>query len=82
MATEPTSTSQGGADRRDFLKSCGRFAVTVPPAMTVLLSTSLSSQAIARSVGGDTGNPHADHPRPKTDYPRPKTDTGRNGGGD
>lgn len=39
-------------DRRDFLKSCGRFALTVPPAMTILLSTSLSSPAIAKSTGG------------------------------
>ncbi|WP_423601898.1 hypothetical protein [Sphingomonas sp. MS122] len=39
-------------DRRDFLKSCGRFALTVPPVMTVLLSTSLSSPAIAKSTGG------------------------------
>lgn len=38
-------------NRRDFLKSTGRFAATVPPAMTVLLSTSLSSPAIAQSSG-------------------------------
>lgn len=42
----------GNEDRRDFLKSCGRFAITVPPVMTVLLSTSLTSPAIAQSVGG------------------------------
>ena len=42
-------------DRRDFLKSSGRFALTVPPAMTVLLSTSLSSPAIAQSSGGSHG---------------------------
>jgi hypothetical protein len=46
----------GDDDRRDFLKSCGRFALTVPPVMTVLLSTSLSSPAIASSTGGG-GNP-------------------------
>lgn len=45
-------------DRRDFLKSSGRFALTVPPAMTVLLSTSLSSPAIARSSGGSHGGNH------------------------
>jgi len=39
-------------NRRGFLTSSGRFALTVPPAMTVLLSTSLSSPAIARSSGG------------------------------
>lgn len=48
-------------DRRDFLKSCGRFALTVPPAMTILLSTSLSSPAIASSTGGDSGGPKGGH---------------------
>lgn len=38
-------------DRREFLKSCGKFAVVTPPAMTLLLSTSLSSTAIAGSGG-------------------------------
>ena len=45
----------GAEDRREFLKTCGRFAVTVPPAVTVLLSTSLSSEAIAKSGGGGGG---------------------------
>jgi hypothetical protein len=36
-------------DRRKFLISCGRFAAVTPPAMTLLLSTSLTSTAIARS---------------------------------
>jgi hypothetical protein len=56
-------------DRRQFLKSCGKFAVVTPPSMTLLLSTSLTSTAIARSGshsvpgnngygngGGDGGN--------------------------
>ena len=38
-------------DRREFLKKCGRFAAITPPAMTVLLSTSLTSDAVARSGG-------------------------------
>lgn len=38
-------------DRREFLKSCGRFAAVTPPAMTLLLSTSLTSAAIAGSQG-------------------------------
>jgi hypothetical protein len=43
-------------DRRSFLKSCGRFAATVPPTMTVMLATSLTSNAIAKSTGArDTG---------------------------
>jgi hypothetical protein len=41
-------------DRRKFLKSAGRFAAVTPPAITVLLSTSLTSDAIARS--GAKGN--------------------------
>ena len=51
MAEEPPFL-KGQEDRRRFLQSCGRFAVTVPPAMTILLSTSLSSKAIAKSTGG------------------------------
>ena len=39
-------------DRRRFLGACGRFAGTVTPAMVMLLSTSLSSKAIAKSSGG------------------------------
>jgi len=42
-------------DRRRFLQTCGRFAVTVPPAMTIMLSTSLTSAAIAASSGGGGG---------------------------
>ncbi|KFG91998.1 hypothetical protein BV98_000249 [Sphingobium herbicidovorans NBRC 16415] len=44
-----------GEDRRNFLKTCGKFAATVPPAMTIMLSTSLTSQAIAASAGGGGG---------------------------
>ena len=36
-------------DRRNFLKSAGRFAAVTPPATTLLLSTSLTSDAIASS---------------------------------
>jgi hypothetical protein len=38
-------------DRREFLKSCGRFAAWTPPLVTVLLSTSLTSNAIGKSTG-------------------------------
>ena len=41
-----------GADRRSFLVKAGQFAVIVPPAMTFLLSTTMSSQAIASSNNG------------------------------
>ena len=39
-------------DRRKFLVSCGKFAAITPPAITMLLSTSLNSEAIAKSGGG------------------------------
>ncbi|HEU4810197.1 MAG TPA: hypothetical protein VFS69_06030 [Sphingomicrobium sp.] len=38
-------------DRREFLKSCGKFAAFTPPTVTFLLSTSMSSKAIAASGG-------------------------------
>ena len=47
-------------DRRKFLASCGKFAVVTPPALTVLLSTSLHSEAIAHS-GGREGGDRGDH---------------------
>lgn len=37
--------------RRDFLRKAGRFAAVTPPAIAVLLGTSLNSRAIASSVG-------------------------------
>ena len=62
---QPQETrSQEGTDRRAFLAKAGKFAVVVPPAMTMLLSTTMSSPAIAQSAmpaptpapaGGDTG---------------------------
>jgi len=53
-----------GDDRRDFLKKCGTFAAVTPPAVTFLLSTSMSSKAIAASSGkpgngwGDKNHTH------------------------
>ena len=52
MTQPPT---QPHDDRREFLKNCGKFAVTVPPAMTILLSTSLSSPALAASSDHGAG---------------------------
>lgn len=49
-------------DRREFLKTCGKFAAVTPPAMTMLLSTSLTSNAIAHSGGGGArGHEHHEH---------------------
>jgi hypothetical protein len=44
-------------DRRKFLISAGRFAAVTPPAITLLLSTSLTSDAIAGSGGHGYGGP-------------------------
>ena len=49
-----TEVPEDADGRREFLKSCGRFATVTPPAITMLLSTSLTSNAIASS-GGDKG---------------------------
>jgi len=38
-------------DRRKFLAACGRFAAVTPPAITLLLSTPLNSDAVAASSG-------------------------------
>lgn len=40
--------------RRNFLMKAGRFAAVTPPTITLLLGTSLSSRAIAKSGGGGT----------------------------
>ena len=55
---EHNHLAQGAEDRRRFLASCGKFAVVTPPAITLLLSTSLNSTAVAQSAGnnGNTGN--------------------------
>jgi hypothetical protein len=42
-------------DRRKFLAACGKFAAVTPPALTVLLSMSLNSEAVAKSGGGRDG---------------------------
>jgi hypothetical protein len=42
-------TTAAREDRRAFLQTAGRFALVVPPTMTLLLSTSMSSPAIAKS---------------------------------
>jgi hypothetical protein len=43
-------------DRREFLKTCGRFAAVTPPVMTALLSTTLTSTAVMASSGKVHGN--------------------------
>ncbi|MBB5733268.1 hypothetical protein FHS61_002294 [Altererythrobacter atlanticus] len=53
---EDNQMQRMASDRRAFLGNCGKFAATVPPAMTMLMSTSLVSPAIAQSAGIPDGN--------------------------
>ena len=43
-------------DRRQFLAAAGKFSAVVPPAMTLLLSTTMNSPAIAQSTFVPKGN--------------------------
>jgi hypothetical protein len=52
---ETSPDIDGIEDRRKFLAICGKFAVVTPPSITVLLSTSLTSDAIAASGLGSSG---------------------------
>ncbi|MBP2291444.1 hypothetical protein [Azospirillum rugosum] len=51
-SSETTPLAGDDLERRKFLATCGKFAVVTSPAVTTLLSTSLTSQAIAKSHGG------------------------------
>jgi hypothetical protein len=56
-SAEPeTELSTAQKDRRAFLATAGKLAVGVPPTLIVLLSTSMSSPAIAQSNGGGDGD--------------------------
>ena len=57
MTPEKTDMARrANKDRRKFLATCGKFAAVTPPAITLLLSTSLNSTAVARSGAGKNGN--------------------------
>ena len=63
MATESTRYNKQvpeAAARRDFLKKAGRFAAVTPPAITLLLGTSLNSEAVAKSGGTRPGKGSVD----------------------
>lgn len=47
---EPLTTQEDS--RREFLKKFGRYAAVTPPAMAILLSTTLDSEATYTSGGG------------------------------
>jgi hypothetical protein len=67
--------------RREFLTQCGRFAVVTPPAMTMLLSVTMTpSEAYASSVHGEPWDPRPKpKPRPKPNpKPKPKPKPKRN----
>ena len=55
--TEPSSAQK---DRRAFLATAGKLAVGVPPTLIVLLSTSMSSPAIAQSSGTEQSSGNED----------------------
>lgn len=48
-------TGSGNGDRREFLKKCGRFGLTAPPTLMILLSTARRDYAVAGSYGGRPG---------------------------
>jgi hypothetical protein len=56
MDETPDRAAREAIARRNFLKRCGKFAIVTPPTMTVLLSTSLDSPAVAASGGGGNCN--------------------------
>jgi hypothetical protein len=56
MTDAPKPTKQADLARRAFLESCGKFAVVTPPAISLLLSTSLASPAVAASGGGGSSS--------------------------
>jgi hypothetical protein len=56
-------------DRREFLSTAGKFVAVVPPAMTMLLSTSMSSSAIAQSAKGNNGVGNGVDPQPPGNPP-------------
>jgi hypothetical protein len=64
MEHENTPSSDTTNDRREFLKKCGKFAIVTPPAITMLLSTSLTSNAIAKSGRGNNGVGNGYDPQP------------------
>ncbi|ETX27844.1 twin-arginine translocation signal domain-containing protein [Roseivivax isoporae] len=49
---QPDDDEPSSLERRDFIKKSGRFAAA--PAVAFLLSTTLASEAVARSGGGAT----------------------------
>lgn len=66
-------------DRRTFVSTFGKAAIIAPPVVTALLSTSLSSPAIAASTGGQptpsaqiNGHPEKPNGSPKPQHVAPR----------
>ncbi len=55
--------------RREFLRKAGRFAAVTPPAITLLLGTSLSTRAIAGSSGSVPGGAAPGGSKPNVSKP-------------
>lgn len=68
-----TEQSAHERDRRAFLAKAGKAGVIVPPAMMMLLSTSMNSPAIAQSSGkapnGNNGVGNGIDPQPPGNPP-------------
>jgi hypothetical protein len=69
LNNEPTIRADVDADRRAFLAAAGRFAVVTPPAMTLLMSTTMASPAIAASTHGNNGVGNGPDPQPPGNPP-------------
>ena len=63
------NTTNAATDRRAFLAAAGKFAVVTPPAITLLLSTTLTSPAIAKSGKGNNGVGNGLDPQPPGNPP-------------
>ena len=72
MEPQENRSREAEPDRRAFLATAGKFAVVVPPAMTMLLSTTMSSSAIAQSVAAA---PAPSAPAPSAPAPTTTTTT-------
>jgi len=71
------------ADRRKFLLAAGPFVALVPPSMTLLLSTTMSSEAIAASGavrGANAAGPNSGVPSTQTADPGGGRGGGQGGG--
>ena len=71
MEPQETRSREAEPDRRAFLATAGKFAVVVPPAMTMLLSTTMNSPAIAQSAGAPSAPAEPAAPTPAAPAPTP-----------